>query len=246
MTRGGKRENSEFILLHSTKYGENSLVLHALGRDWGRRSLFLRSVSAASSLSGVLSSAGSNGGRRGGSRAAVAGLVNPLNILEGEVVANPASADSMATVRGLGAACPLTSLRGSLAKSCISMFIAEVLFRTLKEGANEPGLYDWCRKQILLLDALEGNFSNFHLLFLLEFAVALGFRPSAPDLAPFVPEELRPLAGKLMNLPFGEALLLPMNGAARSSLAASFLAYLESHLEYPLNIRSAVVLKELF
>ena len=245
MTRGGKKESIEFILLHSTKYGDNSLVLHTLSREWGRRSLFLRSVSGPSSLSG----ASSGGGRRGGgsgSRSGVMSLVSPLSILEGEVSVNPVSASSMMTVKGLGAVCPLQSLRTNFSKASISMFISEVLFRTLREGANEEGLYDWCVKKILLLDALEGNFSNFHLLFLLELTVALGFRPAAADLAPFVPETLRSTAEKLMSLPFEEALLVPMKGEDRSALVESILAYIETHLEYPLNIRSTAILRELF
>ncbi len=241
MTRGGKKENIEFILLHSTKYGDNSLVLHTLSREWGRRSLFLRSVSGASSLSGA-----STGGGRKGSRSGVMSLVSPLNILEGEVSVNPVSSSSMMTVKGLGPVCPLTSLRTDFSKASISMFISEVLFRTIKDGANEEGLYDWCKKKILLLDALEGNFNNFHLLFLLELTVALGFRPSNRDLSPFVPESLRETAEKLMNLPFEQAMLLPMRGGERSALVESILAYTEAHLEYPLNIRSTAILHELF
>ncbi len=241
MTRGGKKESIEFILLHSTKYGDNSLVLHTLSREWGRRSLFLRSVSGASSLSGA-----STGGGRKGSRSGVMSLVSPLSILEGEISVNPVSASSMMTVKGLGPVCPLTSLRTDFSKASISMFISEVLFRTLREGANEDGLYDWCVKKILLLDALEGSFSNFHLLFLLELTVALGFRPAAADLAPFVPEQLRSAAEKLMSLPFEQALLVPMKGEDRSILVESILAYIETHLEYPLNIRSTAILRELF
>ena len=81
MTRGS-RQPIEFILLHSTKYGDNSLVLHTLSREYGRRSLFLRSVSAASAVAG----GGGHASRKGGARAAVTGLVSPLNIIEAEVL----------------------------------------------------------------------------------------------------------------------------------------------------------------
>lgn len=241
MTRGS-RQSMEFILLHSTKYGDNSLVLHTLSREYGRRSLFLRSVSSASSVAGCSGRAS----KKGGARAAVAGLLSPLNIIEGEVSVNPASSSAMMTVSSLAASYPLSGLRGNLYKSSMSMFMAEVLFRALRDGANESGLYDWCVKKILLLDAVEGSFSNFHLLFLLEFASALGFRPSLADLAPFVPDAHASTAEKLLSLPFGEAMLVPMNGTVRSSLIDSFLRYIETHLEYPLNIRSAAVLKDLF
>lgn len=232
----------EFILLHSTKYGDNSLVLHTLSREYGRRSLFLRSVSSASAVAGGAGRAS----KRGGARAAVTGLVSPLNILEGEVALNPASSSAMMTVGSLAASYPLNGLRGNLYKASMSMFMAEVLFRVLREGANEDGLHDWCVRKILLLDAMEGNFSNFHLLFLLELTSALGFRPEFEDLAPFVSADNSAAAEDLMHLPFEEAMLLPMTGDVRSELIGSFLSYIEAHLEYPLNIRSTAVLKDLF
>lgn len=241
MTRDN-RQPIEFILLHSTKYGDNSLVLHTLSREYGRRSLFLRSVSSASAVAG-------GAGRvpkRGGSRAAVAGLISPLNIIEGEVAVNPASSSAMMTVGKLAASYPLNGLRGNLHKASMSMFMAEVLFRVMREGANEEGLYDWCVRKILLLDAVEGNFSNFHLLFLLELTAALGFRPEFSDLAPFVGAGNATAAERMMSLPFEEAMLVPMKGAVRSELIESFLSYIEAHLEYPLNIRSTAVLKDLF
>ena len=241
MTRGS-RQPIEFILLHSTKYGDNALVLHTLSREYGRRSLFLRSVSAASAVAG----GGGRASRKGGARAAVTGLVSPLNIIEAEVMAGPSSGSAMMTVSSLAASYPLSGLRGNLYKASISMFMAEVLFRALREGANEDGLYDWCVRKTLLLDAMDGNFSNFHLLFLLELTSALGFRPEFQDIAPFVSADNAALAGSLMRLPFEEAMLVPMTGAVRSSLIESFLSYIETHLEYPLHIRSAAVLKDLF
>ncbi len=239
---GGSRQTIEFIILHSTKYGDNSLVLHTLSREYGRRSFFLRSVSSSSSVAG---GSGRSSGK-GGARAAVTGLVSPLNIIEAQVSGSPVSGSAMMTVSGLAAAHPLNGLRGNVLKAGISMFIAEVLFRVLREGADEEGLYDWCVGKILLLDALDGNFSNFHLLFLLELTAALGFRPEFGDIAPFLDGTSAPSAEKLMRLPFGEAMLVPMTGAVRSSLIESFLSYIETHLEYPINIRSLSVLQALF
>lgn len=241
----GEKQSVEFILLHSTKYGDSSLVLHTLSREFGRRSFFLRSVCSASAVAGGAAKAG-GGAKRGGSRAAVAGMVSPMNIIEGEVAPVRSSPQAMPAVGALSSVRPLTGIRGDLRKGCITVFMAEVLFRALRDGASEDGLYEWCRSKILLLDALEGNFVNFHLIFLLELTAALGFRPEFRDIAPFIPPEHAAVAESLLKLPFEEALLVPMTGAVRSDLVDSFLAYFETHLEYPLNIRSAAVLKDLF
>ena len=70
----------------------------------------------------------------------------------------------------------------------MTMFLGEVLFRALRDGANEEGLYEWLRGSLLTLDALGSDWANFHLRFLLELCGALGFSPSMEDLAPFVGE----------------------------------------------------------
>ena len=222
---GDNSRNIEFILLHSTKYGERSLVLHTLSREHGRCAFFLSSVA---------------GGKAGNGR--IANLISPLNILEA-TISN--SRGGMPTVSNPVTSLPLPGLRNNPYKSSISIYLAELLFRTIKEGGNEPGLYDWCVQKILLLNALDGSFSNFHLMFTLELSAALGFRPEFRDLEAFVEPACRETAQALLRLPFSEAMLLPMKGKVRSSLLESFIRYIEIHLEYPLNLRSVAVLREL-
>lgn len=125
------------------------------------------------------------------------------------------------------------------------MFMSEVLYRTVREGCYEDGLYEWCEKSILLLDAMESDFSNFHLRFLLELAVALGFRPDASDLMPFVGEHY-PVIERLMTSSFGESMLIPLSGAVRNAVAEEILRYIEYHAEVSLNVKSLKVLRELF
>ena len=92
---------------------------------------------------------------------------------------------------------------------------------------------------------MESDFSNFHLRFLLEFAVALGFSPEARDLQPFVREHY-PLVERLMKESFADVMLIPLNGPLRNEIAESILRYLEFHTESAINIASLKVLRELF
>ena len=125
------------------------------------------------------------------------------------------------------------------------MFMAEVLYRIIKDGASEEGLYDWCIRQILTLDALESDFSNFHIRFLLELCVALGFRPEASDMEPFSGDNQN-LIEQFMHADLPASMLIPLNGQLRSDIAASIIKYLEFHTESAINIRSLQVLHELF
>ena len=212
--------HAELIVLSFTKIKENALVLHCLSREWGRRG-FITSVS----------------------KTAGTALFQPLSILDAEVVENPRS--DLWRLRGISAKYGLNGIRASMVKNSMTMFMSEVLYRTIHDGDTEDGLYDWCRKSILTLDALEGDYANYHLRFLLEFAAALGFSPSAEDLAPFGGGRSREIAA-LAGADFSSCMLLPLSGQARGEIAGQLLKYLEFHTGEQLNIRSLAVLRELY
>lgn len=214
------KRDVELIVLNHTKFGENSIVLHTLSREYGRRSFLLRV----------------------GKKTGMA-LFLPLNILEATVVENPKA--SLWTAHGFSSRYPLAGIRSNLYKNSMTLFMSEVLWRTIKEGASEDGLYDWCMRSILTLDALDNDFSNFHVRFLLELAVALGFSPSMDDLRPFVQEHAA-LAQRLLKADLTESLLIPMNGQQRNALCEEIIRYLEFHTESAINVRSLAVLRELF
>ena len=216
MTRG----TTELIVLATTKVGENAVVVHTLSREWGRRGFLVPSA------------------RKTGTA-----LLLPLNILEAEVVENPKS--ELWSIRSIQPRDTLNGIRSNLHKNTMSLFLAEVLFRTLREGTYEDGLYEWCIGSILTLDALEEDFANFHVRFLLELSGALGFRPTFADVAPFAGDNaliLKPF----LETDFSGAMLLPLSGQQRSSLCESLLRYLEFHTEQPIRIRSLAVLRELY
>ncbi|MBR3074506.1 MAG: DNA repair protein RecO C-terminal domain-containing protein [Bacteroidales bacterium] len=211
---------TQLIVLSATKVGDKSLVLHTLSQQWGRRS-FITSVSRKSPLS----------------------LFLPLTILEGEVVENPKS--ELWRLREIGAASPLNGIRNDVRKNTMTLFLSEVLLRTLKDGDMEEGLFEWCRGSIMTLDAMESDFSNFHLRFLLEFSGALGFSPSLDDLMPFAGEYLG-LLRQLLQASMAESMLIPMNGAQRNAVASLLLDYISYHIGTQLQVRSLQVLRELY
>lgn len=211
---------TELIVLHYTKTGDRSVVVHTLSRDYGRKSFLFKNVGSGSIFS----------------------MFQPLSIIECSVREN--SLSSLFTAGKPVAVSPLSGIRGNLYKNSISMFLGEVLFRVIKDGTDEPGLFDWCKKSILLLDAMESDYSNFHIRFLLELAVVMGFAPSSEGLAPFAGED-KAVADIFLKESFGNSMLVPMSGNMRSRLAASLLKYIEFHSEISLNVNSLKVLHEL-
>ena len=142
----------QVIVLNFTKIKENSIVLHTLSRSFGRRSFVVR-VNAKTGMAWFL----------------------PLNIIDLNLAENQKT--SLWAARPASARYALAGIRNNIYKNTMTLFMAEVLYRTIKDGAMEDGLFDWCERQILTLDALEADFSNYHIRFLLELCVALGFRP---------------------------------------------------------------------
>lgn len=214
-------KDTELIVLHTTKFGEDSLVVHTLSRDYGRRSFLIRGVGKKSGMS----------------------LFLPLTLLEADVVES--SKSTLYTAKNLVARHPLMGIRNSVYKNSITMFMSEVLFRIVREGAYEQGLYEWCEKNILLLDAMQEDFSNFHIRFLLELTIALGFSPEAKDLLPFVGDHYA-VVEQFMKLPFADSMLIPLTGPVRNEIAEEILRYIEFHTESAVNINSLKVLRDLF
>ena len=212
--------NTELIVLHTTKFGENSIVVHTLSREYGRRSFLVRGA-----------------GKR------LMSLFLPLNILEADIVESTRS--TLFTARNLTARHPLLGIRSNVFKNSMTMFMSEVLYRVIKEGAAEQGLYEWCERNILLLDAVQNDFSNIHLRFLLELTVALGFSPESRDLQPFVGDHY-PTVERFMQTSFAESMLIPLNGSVRNEIAEEILRYIEFHTESSVNINSLKVLRDLY
>ena len=111
------------IVLHTVKYGESSLVAY-LFTDVGGRQTYM--------IQGVRSSRG---------RGNKAALFQPMFLLEFEGVEQPhAEMHRMKEVRNL---VPLSSVPFDVRKSTVSLFMAEVLYRLIREvEANEP-LFDF-------------------------------------------------------------------------------------------------------
>jgi DNA repair protein RecO (recombination protein O) len=170
-------------------------------------------------------------------------LLLPLNILEADITESTKS--TLYTARNLAPRHSLLGIRNNLYKNTMTMFLSEVIYRTVKEGGQEHGLFEWCRGQILLLDAMDTDFSNFHIRFLMELAIALGFSPESSDLMPFVGENHK-VVSQFMSSSFAESMLIPLSGTVRNKICEDVLRYIEYHTESTLTINSLKVLRELF
>lgn len=214
----GKTSEVEFIVLSTTKVGESALVLHTLSKQYGRHSFITRIQKSTS-------------------------MYLPLSILNAQITESTKT--DLWRAGSISAEYPLSGTRANIHKNTITLFLSEVLYRSLRDGVNEDGLYEWCRKMILTLDSLESDYASFHLRFLLDYTSILGFKADREGLAPFAGEYLDDLS-RMINMDFSEFLLYPLDGKRRNDMAGIILQYLSYHLDCRLDIQSLRVLRELY
>lgn len=213
------------ILLHTTKYGDSSIILHCYTRGNGRESFIIRGM----------------GRKKGGNSTA---LLHPLSILEGE--GTPQGSNNITHLKEYSPKYPLTSLRGNIYKNTIAIYISELLYRTLRDYERDPALYDFLEQAILTLNAMEKGYSNFHLWFTIKYISFLGFMPDLSQqevLAPFDPMEQNILKG-FLHLPLEESMKISLSGEKRNSFIDSLVRFLEQNLERKIEIKSLKVLHE--
>ena len=144
------------IVLHHIKYKESSAIVHMYTDLYGRQAFIINNVM----------------GKRGGHRS---NLLQPLFVLEMEVYYKPER--ELHRVRVVCHIIPFRTIPYDIKKSAQAMFIAEILFRSLREEEPDPKLFDFLVHSIQWLDTSEKNYASFHLFFLVQLTKYLGFYP---------------------------------------------------------------------
>ncbi|WCO01496.1 DNA repair protein RecO [Psychroserpens ponticola] len=139
------------------------------------------------------------------------------------------------------------SVHTNVYKSSIAMFLAEILSTVLKEEEQNLQLYEYLEVTFKWLDYQE-EFSNFHLLFLLNLTQYLGFYPENTNIeAPYfnlsnglfetqktnsysISGGNLTLLKSLLGINFDELKTIKISSKQRQSFLAMLLLYFELHL----------------
>lgn len=149
------------IVLHTLKYNDTSNIVDVYTEQGGRAS-FLVKVSR-SKKAGVQNV-----------------LFQPLALVEIEADVRPTT--NLYRIREAKSLYPFRSLPYHPYKSSIAMFLAEFLYRALKEEAPNEPLFAYLQHSIHWLDECEErSFANFHLVFLMRLSRFLGLYPNIDD-----------------------------------------------------------------
>src|SRR5690606_34403950 len=73
---------------------------------------------------------------------------------------------------------PYKSIPFEIKKAGITLFLSEVLNKTLKEENSNKDLFEFLNQSLIHLDLSMEHYQNFHLQFMILYSAYLGFAPS--------------------------------------------------------------------
>jgi len=148
---------TQAIVLHATKYGETSVILHAYTQQVGLRAYVVKGVRAAKR-----------------NKSFTMGMFQPLTQLE--LVATTPKRAGLPVLKSAKISHPYTTISTEITKSSICMFLAEVLRSVLKEEEENTSLYHFLQHSLIWLDTHDKT-ANVHIYILIQLTKYLGFYP---------------------------------------------------------------------
>jgi DNA repair protein RecO (recombination protein O) len=145
------------IVLSFIKFRESSIITKIYTEEFGLKSYIVNSV------------------RSKNSKVKIA-LFQPLTLTDLVIYNNEKI--SLNRISEIKCYSPYQSIPFEIKKSAITMFLTEILNKTLKEDSPNPDLYDFISRSFIYFDRTTHDYQNFHLHFLLQYCSYLGFFPS--------------------------------------------------------------------
>ena len=233
------------IVLHYIKYGDTSIIAYIYTEIFGRQAFIV------------------NGVRNKKSRVRL-NQFQPLSILELDVYYKPNR--DMQRVKDLKNHLLLHTIHNNIVKSSIALFIAEIMYKTLREVEPNKPLFDFIYNSIQILDLQNSGIENYHLVFLLLLSKYLGILPvneeqnsveftsaeqpsiinKGKGLSLILTSEEKKALNQLHECSFKNLEKIKIDHNTRINLLEKFVEYYKIHLEGIGTIKSLSVLKEIF
>jgi DNA repair protein RecO (recombination protein O) len=151
-------------------------------------------------------------------------------------------------------------------KSCIAVFLAEILSAVLKEAGPGFEVFDYIENSIKYLDRCDSGYANFHIAFLIGLCSFLGFEPGKrvnrgekyfdllngafvrlpPHHSDYTEPYLSEILSEFFDSSFDQMRTIPLTGALRNEVLDTIIRYFRIHLQGLNKIKSFDILKEIF
>jgi DNA repair protein RecO (recombination protein O) len=235
---------TEGIVLRTLPYGDNGFIAHIYTRSHGMQGYFLRGMRSKKSKT-------------------PAALFQVPNLLELVVVHK--EGHSLNQIREARMSHSLNTLRTDPVKSAIALFMAELIYKSLREEEQNAEAWEYVQTALLQLDTSVFSVANFHLVFMMKWTRLLGIYPNIENtggerfslsegvysyggrtsettlLPPFTD-----LWRQLQESKLDSCHELQLNGAVRRQLLQHLQAYYSFHLPGFGELKSPAVLAAVF
>ncbi|AOM77838.1 DNA repair protein RecO [Pedobacter steynii] len=231
------------IVLKTTLYSENSVVVQMFTEKFGIQSYMINGVKKPKAKIRM-------------------NMLQPLHLVE-MVVYHKANA-SIQRISELRPSPIFRSIPYDIIKSTITMFLNEVLYKSIRQQMSDEHLFNFIFNAICWFDESEELNVNFHLAFLLKLSRYLGFAPSAetksnqsyfdlqegefksmPPVHPYFIDKVdAALFMSLYTLPFEKIIEIKLENKTRRSILDKILVYYTLHTASFGEIRSHQVLED--
>ncbi len=154
-------EKTKAIVIYTIKYGDTSLITTCYTQNYGIKSYILRGILKA---------------KKAKIKAAYFQPLMQLNLS-----ANHNNKGNLNSIMDLEVSRFYNSIYIDIKKQTIALFLAEIIYYSIREEEQNSALYQYLETSFLWLDTHD-KISNFHLLFLLNLTKFLGFYPETNDI----------------------------------------------------------------
>lgn len=146
------------------------------------------------------------------------------------------------------------------------MFLAELLFKILREQESSPETFDFIQNSLMYYDLTQGPAANFHLWFLYRLTEYTGIMPDTAKtgfegwfdmrkgaIVPFEPphpffinKEATEVLLEIASVKIGDVATLRIPAYLRIILTSKLIEYFQLHFDHLGEVKSLKVLHELF
>ncbi len=235
-------ETTKAIVINTIKYGDTSLIATCYTQKRGIKTYMLKGVLKAKKTK------------------IKAAYFQPLMQLT--LTANHNNKGNLNSIRDVEVTNFYNSIYTDIKKQTIALFLAEIVYYSVREEEQNNVLYQYLEASFLWLDTHD-TVSNFHLLFLLNLTKFLGFYPEITTstnlyfdlLEGNFTQNKRPntVTGenliqfkKLLGINFDVLHTIDYNAANRQAILAILIQYFELHLGGFKKPKSIAILKSVF
>lgn len=230
------------IVIKQTKFSDSGVIVKIFTEELGIQSFFVRGMRS----------------KKSGSKAA---FFQPLMLLD--LVISYSERKSLHTIKEITVWYAYQTITESMLKRTLLFFIDELLHKCLKEETENKEMFSWIYHSLVWLDLAEDGFVNFHLVFMMQLSMFMGFFPKIEsrkedvvfdmqegnycDNKPFhqhyVAGDVAKIIRNIQSAKFEDSNIIKMTNSNRKEVLETLIAYYELHIPSLGEFKSLDVLK---